>query len=70
MNSRSISFTALHRFAGEAFRHAGMSEAAAVTGADVLATTDAWGVFTHGTKSLAGYLRRGDLTVSGLPPNP
>ena len=35
-----------------------MTETDATTGADVLATTDAWGVFTHGTKCLAGYLRR------------
>lgn len=47
-----------------------MSEADAATGADVLSTTDAWGVFTHGTKSLAGYLRRlkaGGLRAQGRP---
>ena len=43
-----------------------MSEADARTGADVLVTTDAWGVFTHGTKSLAGYLKR--LKAGGLQP--
>ena len=43
-----------------------MSDANATTGADVLATTDAWGVFTHGTKCLAGYLRR--LKTGGLRP--
>jgi LDH2 family malate/lactate/ureidoglycolate dehydrogenase len=64
MSSKTISFANLHRFARDAFRRAGMSEADAVTGADVLATTDAWGVFTHGTKSLAGYLRR--LKAGGL----
>lgn len=43
-----------------------MSESDARTGADALATTDAWGVFTHGTKSLAGYLRR--LKAGGIKP--
>ncbi len=43
-----------------------MEEEDAVLGADVLATTDAWGVFTHGTKSLAGYLRR--LRIGGMRP--
>jgi LDH2 family malate/lactate/ureidoglycolate dehydrogenase len=33
---------------------------------DVLVMTDAWGVFTHGTKALAGYLRR--LKLGGLRP--
>jgi LDH2 family malate/lactate/ureidoglycolate dehydrogenase len=47
-----------------------MSEADAATGAEVLTTTDAWGVFTHGTKSLAGYLRRlkaGGIRARGRP---
>jgi LDH2 family malate/lactate/ureidoglycolate dehydrogenase len=47
-----------------------MSNADSEMGADVLATTDAWGVFTHGTKSLAGYLRRlkaGGLRAQGKP---
>jgi LDH2 family malate/lactate/ureidoglycolate dehydrogenase len=47
-----------------------MSETDAWTGAEVLATTDAWGVFTHGCKSLYGYLRRlhaGGLNPTGRP---
>jgi len=70
MSSKTISYAALHRFTSSAFRRVGMSEADAVTGADVLATTDAWGVFTHGTKSLAGYLQRlkaGGLRTQGKP---
>lgn len=59
-----ISYANLHRFTRDAFRHVGMSEADSEIGADVLATTDAWGIFTHGTKSLVGYLRR--LKVGGL----
>ncbi len=62
--SQTISFQSLHQFTSNAFLNVGMSEADAATGADVLATTDAWGIFTHGTKSLAGYLRR--LQADGL----
>ncbi len=65
-----VKYAALHRFVVEAFRRAGLSEADATVGADVLATTDAWGVFTHGTKSLRGYLRRikaGGLRPAGRP---
>ncbi len=66
MSQTVVSFEALHRFTADAFRSAGLSDADATTGADVLATTDAWGVFTHGTKCLAGYLRR--LKAGGLKP--
>ena len=61
---RTVSFTALHAFAQAALQAGGISDADASTDADVLATTDAWGVFTHGTKCLAGYLRR--LQAGGL----
>lgn len=61
-----ISFAGLHRFTAETLRSTGMSSDDAHVGADVLATTDAWGIFTHGTKSLAGYLRR--LQAGGLRP--
>lgn len=36
----------------------GVSEPDALTTAEVLVTTDTWGVFTHGTKNLRGYIRR------------
>lgn len=62
--SRTVSYEQLHRFVAEAFRRAGLSEADAKTGADVLVTTDAWGVVTHGTKLVRGYLRR--LKAGGL----
>lgn len=70
MSAKTVSYANLHRFTRDAFRRVGMSEADAETGAEVLATTDAWGVFTHGTKSLAGYLRRlqaGGLRAQGSP---
>lgn len=66
MPDTRISFEALHRFTRAALEKTGMSEADASTGADVLVTTDAWGIHTHGTKSLAGYIRR--LLASGLRP--
>ncbi len=62
----NISFAELHRFTARALVAAGVREEDAATVADVLATTDAWGVFTHGTKLLAGYLRR--LQAGGLRP--
>ena len=64
--SRTINFDALREFTQAAFRAVGMTAADAATGVEVLATTDAWGVFTHGTKSLAGYLRR--LKAGGIRP--
>jgi LDH2 family malate/lactate/ureidoglycolate dehydrogenase len=66
MSSTPIPYSALHAFTSEAFRRVGLSDRDAATGADVLVTTDAWGVFTHGTKSLNGYLRR--LKAGGLRP--
>jgi LDH2 family malate/lactate/ureidoglycolate dehydrogenase len=70
MKQKTIAYADLRRFAFEAFRRVGVSEADSELGADVLATTDAWGIFTHGTKSLAGYLRRlkaGGLRAQGKP---
>jgi LDH2 family malate/lactate/ureidoglycolate dehydrogenase len=65
-----VSYQALHRFTAKAFQRAGMSTVDATLGADVLALTDAWGTFTHGTKSVRGYLRRlklGGLRAQGKP---
>jgi len=62
----NISSAALSRFCIEALRRTGMSETDAVNSTEVLVTTDLWGVFTHGTKSLHGYLRR--LFGGGLRP--
>ena len=68
--SLTVGFPALRGFVTEAFLRTGLTQADATTGADVLATTDAWGVFTHGSKLLRGYLRRlqaGGLRVQGQP---
>lgn len=60
----AISPDELNDFCVRALRAAGVSDADARTTADVLVTTDTMGVFTHGTKSLRGYLRR--LRAGGL----
>ena len=68
--SPAVPYSALHRFVVETFRRAGLSDSDASAAADVLATTDAWGIFTHGTKNVRGYLRRlkaGGLRASGRP---
>src|SRR5437660_1127853 len=48
----------LHAFCVDALRKLGVGEADARTTADVLVTTDTWGIFTHGVKALRGYARR------------
>ena len=48
----------------------GVGPEAARTTADVLVTTDTWGVFTHGVKALRGYVRRlrgGGLRTDARP---
>jgi LDH2 family malate/lactate/ureidoglycolate dehydrogenase len=65
-SSRVVSYDALHHFTAKAFHRAGMSGNDAKIAADVLTLTDAWGTFTHGTKSVRGYLRR--LKAGGLRP--
>ncbi len=47
----------LTEFCTEAMRRAGMNAEEAAITADVLVTTDSWGVFTHGTKQLRGLLK-------------
>lgn len=70
VSSRTVPLDKLRTFTRDAFRRTGLSESDAAVGAEVLTTTDAWGIFTHGTKSLAGYLRRlqaGGLRASARP---
>jgi LDH2 family malate/lactate/ureidoglycolate dehydrogenase len=65
-----VSYSILHRFVVEAFSKVGVSDTDADVTADVLATTDSWGIFTHGTKNVRGYLRRlkaGGLRATGRP---
>ncbi|MBX3443458.1 MAG: Ldh family oxidoreductase [Planctomyces sp.] len=53
-----VPVAALRGFAAAAFRAVGLAPVDADESADLLATTDAMGVHTHGTKLLAGYLRK------------
>ncbi|MGE4179069.1 MAG: Ldh family oxidoreductase [Limisphaerales bacterium] len=66
MTATALPFEALHAFTREVLQKAGMSPSDAAVGADVLVTTDAWGIHTHGVKNLHGYTRR--LLASGLRP--
>lgn len=59
-----ISPVALQAFCETALRKAGLSPDDAAAAGEILVTTDSWGVFTHGTKSLRGYIRR--LRAGGL----
>ena len=60
----------LHAFCVDALRKVGVSEADARTTADVLVTTDTWGVFTHGVKALqatCGGCAAGGLRADARP---
>ena len=59
---------ALHRFAEEALRKAGQSEAHATELADYLTATDLRGVLSHGTRQLPGYVR--SFQSGGCNPRP
>ena len=64
--SPAIAVDDLRAFCLEALAKAGVGAADARTTADVLVTTDTWGVHTHGVKALRGYVRR--LRAGGLNP--
>jgi ureidoglycolate dehydrogenase (NAD+) len=53
-----IAIDGLADFVRRCLRHTLMDESTARATAEALVTTDAMGVFTHGTKLLAGYLRK------------
>src|SRR6266540_6754704 len=66
----NVSIGDLHAFCIEALTRVGVGDADARTTADVLVTTDTWGIFTHGTKALRAYIRRlrgGGLRMNGTP---
>jgi LDH2 family malate/lactate/ureidoglycolate dehydrogenase len=57
-------------FCVDALARCGVSEVDARLTADVLVTTDTWGVLTHGTKLLRGYVKRlrgGGINPQGRP---
>ena len=53
-----LSLDELIAFSRSCLERAGVGDDDAAVAAEALATTDAMGVFTHGTKLLAGYLRK------------
>ncbi len=55
---RNIPITELQQFVESCLTTVGLSEVAARETAEMLAMTDAMGVFTHGTKLLAGYFKK------------
>jgi ureidoglycolate dehydrogenase (NAD+) len=57
----------LNAFVLEVLDRCGLSREDAETTAEVLVTTDTWGVFTHGTKFLSDYTRR--LRAKALKPH-
>ena len=58
MELKTIPVADLERLCEVVLRKCGLSDADARVAADVLATTDTYGVYTHGTKCLAGYVAR------------
>jgi ureidoglycolate dehydrogenase (NAD+) len=65
-----VSREQLEGFCVEAMRRSGMTEADATVTAEVLVTTDTWGVHTHGTKQLRNLLknfRDGRMDVKARP---
>jgi LDH2 family malate/lactate/ureidoglycolate dehydrogenase len=55
---RAVTVEELWAFCVAALTKVGVGEEDARTTADVLVTTDAWGIYTHGVKALGGYIRR------------
>jgi len=53
-----VPFETLHRFVAKALATTGMPDEQSRIVADTLATTDAMGVYTHGTKLLIGYIKK------------
>ena len=67
---KAIAVDRLHAFAQEAMEKIGLQAKDARTVADVLVTTDTFGVLSHGTKNLLGYaqkIRAGGLKAAAQP---
>jgi LDH2 family malate/lactate/ureidoglycolate dehydrogenase len=70
MDAGRVFPTDLHTFCVAAMRKAGMRRKDAETTAEVLVTTDTWGVHTHGTKQLRNLLknfREGRMNAQARP---
>ena len=66
MKMKRVRLDVLHKFAERSMQASGLSAQDARTVADVLVGTDAFGVMTHGTKNLLGYVTK--LQAGGLDP--
>lgn len=69
-SSRTVSIDELRQFCLDVLTKLGADMEYAAVVADAMATTDSWGVFTHGSKLLAAYVRRikaGGIRVDCLP---
>jgi LDH2 family malate/lactate/ureidoglycolate dehydrogenase len=69
-STTTIPVAELEKFCRAVLEKCGLSETDARVAADVLVTTDTFGVFTHGVKALPGYVRRlrgGGLKADALP---
>ncbi len=65
-----VSVESLRAFCVQALEAVGVGRDDADMTAEVLVTTDSWGVFTHGVKALRGYIRRiqaGGIRADGRP---
>jgi LDH2 family malate/lactate/ureidoglycolate dehydrogenase len=68
--NNKVAVADLEHFCVAALRKCGLSEEDARTTSEALVTTDTFGVFTHGTKSLRGYVKRlrgGGLRADARP---
>jgi ureidoglycolate dehydrogenase (NAD+) len=65
-HAESIAVEELERFVAQSLASTGMPDEQASIVADTLVTTDAMGVFTHGTKLLIGYIKK--LQSGGYDP--
>ena len=63
-NIRLVAVDELHDFCRSALTRAGAIAEHADIAAEALTLTDSWGVFTHGSKLLPGYVRR--LRAGGI----
>lgn len=67
---KRIQVTELMRFTQEALENAGISTSDALITANVLVTTDTFGVYSHGTNNLYNYIRKmqaGGLDAKAVP---
>jgi len=68
--TKSINLQDLKYFCAESLIHEGMSAEDARTTADVLAETDAFGTFSHGTKNLHNYIKKARVKALDLKAQP